>query len=49
MPLQDSFKRSYQPFLECGRQALGYEAWENALRDGRLLDLDEAIRLAQEI
>ena len=33
MPLPDSFKGSYQPFLERGRQALGNAAWEKALQD----------------
>ena len=49
MPLWDSFKNQHQPFLETGRNAVGAQAWERLLEEGRQMGLEKALRMVQEI
>ena len=49
MPLWESFKTENLHSLENGRRALGDEAWEKALQEGRQMKMEDAIRLAKEM
>ncbi len=46
---EESAMANYRPFLERGREALGEAAWEKAFQEGRLIEPEEAIRLAKKI
>jgi predicted ATPase/DNA-binding SARP family transcriptional activator len=48
MPLWESYKAEHLYFLESGQRAIGIEAWERAIEEGRQLGVEDAIRLARE-